>query len=450
MQAQTHILKTSNADALVNKTTVYAVFLFFNFMVTYRVLLISLIPAVELILEALYVGAIFVYLAYRAISRVVAGNFRFNSLEIYLILLFFLPVWAANGARLEFGQPLFYGVAALRDFYLIFGALIVYNMLRNKEVSMELVERMFLATAWFSILMFYFMTLFTNPKQYQDTGLAGANTAKGGDVYYRFNMAFVFLGTIYYFVKGFYHRKIHYFAISFFFLFYVVFLRFDRTCMAVLIASLGLFYLTALTTRKQILVILSVLVPGILVFLLGLLFLPQLFEQYYFMFADAMATLLGTYSAEGEESVRLRELEIALEYIAKNPITGNGKVSQQWVEGGYNYFLGFFYASDVGIYGQIFIYGFVGAIVLYGQFFFALYYALKIKHIKRNVFLVTLKFFLLALALDSITTGYLTIYAAQTVTATILIYYYYQQDRVLDFQFKMQAREKELEAAVAA
>ena len=140
--------------------------------------------------------------------------------------------------------------------------------------------------------------------------------------------------------------------------------------------------------------------------------------------------------------MRLEELEIALKYIDKNPLVGNGKVSGQWVEGGYNYFLGFFYASDVGIFGQIFMYGAIGATVLYFQFILALNYILKIKYIKRNVLLVTLKFFLLALALDSITNGYLTIYSAQSITALILVYHFYERDRLIGFKLRMEQNQK--------
>ncbi len=437
MNVPIQAMRSSNIDVLLNKTLLYSVFLFFNFMVTYRVLLISVIPAAELISEAVYILVIGVYLVYRIIMRVLAGNLSFNSLEIYLIVLFFLPLWAANGARMEFGQPIFYGLATFRDFYLIYGGLIVYNMLRSNQIDIHLVERMFVLTAWFCILMFYFMTLFTDPKQYLEYGLAGSNSAKGGDVYYRFNMAFVFFGSIYYFAKAFFEKKFHYVIYALIFLCYVVFLRFDRTSIAVLVAGIGLFYVTALTPRRQLFWILG-LIPVVFLGLITLtIFIPELIDQYYLMFADAFATVGGSFNAEGEESVRLLELEKALKYIDKNPFVGNGKVSQQWVEGGYNHFMGFFYASDVGIFGQIFMYGFIGAFVLYFQFFLALNYALKIKHIKRNSFLVTLKFFLLALGLDTISNGFLTIYAAQSVTALILIYHFYERDKLIDYKLRI-------------
>jgi hypothetical protein len=88
----------------------------------------------------------------------------------------------------------------------------------------------------------------------------------------------------------------------------------------------------------------------------------------------------------------------------------------------------------VGYLGQIFLYGYLGAAFLYGQYLLSLYYILRIRHITSNVFLSTLKFFLLALALDSITTGYLTVYSAQTVTVLMLLCYFFEMDRKIGLE----------------
>ncbi len=434
MSSTTKVLYTNNPfemERLLNKTTLLSIFLFFNFMVTYRVLLISVVPVVELIAEAVYEVTLFVYVFYRILKRIAAGNYRFNSFEIYLGLLCLLPFLAAFAAYSEFGQPPIYGYLAYRDFYLILGPLVVYNMLRSKEVEIELVERMLVLTAWVNAIMFYGMTFFVDPAQFIETGLAGAQDAKGGDVYYRFNMGFIFFGTLYYFVKAVYQKNLKYLLYSSLFLIYVVFVRFDRTSIAAVLVSLAAFYLTAITPRRQVMLILIFLVPILLLFSFVAFFAPDIIVKYYVMFEDAVATLFGAANAEGEESVRLSEVRIALEYIEKNPWWGNGKVSGQWVEGGYNYFFGYFYASDVGIIGQIFMYGFIGAALLYFQFVLAFNYVMKIKHIKRNVLLVTLKFLLLATLFDSITNGYLTIYAAQSITALALIYYFYERDKII-------------------
>ena len=406
-------------------------------MISFRVLLVSPIPAVELAMELIYEVVLLLYLGYRIFHRIVSGNFRFNTMELYLFLLLLLPVQASLAAMFGYGQPLYYGLGTYRDFYMILGPLVIYNMLRNNVVSIELVERMFLLTAWTCLALFYAMTLFTNPESYRDSQAAGSNAAKGGDAYYRFNMAFIFFGTIYYYAKALYQKKPLYFIAGSLFFIYVAFMRFDRTSITALTGALVLLFFTALTPKRQMSIALFIGVPAIVVGVGGYLVAPDAYYQYYYMFLDAFSSLPGGFVANQDESIRINEVRIALENIEKRPFFGNGKISGRWVEGGYNHFFGLFYASDVGIFGQIFMYGFVGAFILYFQFVMSAIYSLRIKHIKRNIFLVGLKFFLVALAIDSLTNGYLTIYAAQSVTGMVLIYYFYQKDRVLGVRLRM-------------
>jgi hypothetical protein len=176
-----------------------------------------------MILEAIYLVAIFLYLGYRISKRILNNNYKLNPFELLLCALFMLPFLAGYAAYLEWGQPMLYGVGTFRDFYLIIGVLIVYNMLRNKEVDIKLVEKAMVSVAWFNLIMFYGMSFLVDPTQFQDTGAAGANDLKGGEVYYRFNMSFMFFGTIYYTVKSFLARKPWLLIYAVLFLIYIVF-----------------------------------------------------------------------------------------------------------------------------------------------------------------------------------------------------------------------------------
>ena len=415
-----------------SKAFVYFFFLFFNFMVTFRVLLVTLLNAVEILLEYVYIASIFIYLGYRISKRIFEKNYVINALEGIMIAFFILPFIAGVASYMEFGQPLIYGVGTFRDFYLIYGALIVYNMLREGDIDIKLVERALLSVAWFNLFAFYAMSLFTNPADYQDTGAAGANELKGGEVYYRFNMCFMFFGTIYYSVKAFIRNKAYYLLYASLFLIYIVFFRLDRTSIAVTLGAVGAFLLFSSPLRRLVLYIFKFGIPLVFFALLSYFFFPEVYDQYILMFADVFDTVAATQEAgSSTESIRLVELEIALRGIAENPWFGNGKVSGQWVEGGYNYFYGFFYASDIGIFGQVFIYGIFGTLILYSQFPFTLYYSLRIRALNNDVFLLTLQYLMLALFVDSISNGYLSIYAAQSFTCMVLVYYYFERDKIL-------------------
>lgn len=427
----------NSSNLVFYKSLLHVILLFIIITITYRVFLVSVLYFLQLVLEVLFEAFIVIYLLSRIMRRAIARDFKLNHIEIYLIILFFLPILPAIGAYQRFGQPIFYGLGTFRDFYLIFGSLVVYNMLRSGEITIQMVEKAFVSLTVFNMFFCYGLTFFTDPANFQDTGIAGANDLKGGEVYYRFNMSLFFFGSIYFVVKAFYQKNTKYLLWAGLFLIYIIFIRLDRTSMAGVFAGIGLFLATGIGTRSQFTSIFRLVLPLALVLVFAAIAVPEILDRYALMFNDAISTTTGSRNDYAEESVRLAEYNIAVEGIKDKPLIGNGKVSTQWVEGGYNAFYAFFYASDVGIFGQVFMYGFIGASILYGQFLFALFFAIKIRHIKRNIFLVTLKCFLFTHSLDSITNGYITIYAGQTIMAVVLIYYFYQEDRKLGAQLRM-------------
>ena len=400
--------------------------------ITFRSFWASVLYPVELVFEAVLEGVIFLYIFYRLACRIIEKNYRFTGIEIYLGLLFIFPIIPAFSAWREFDQPIFYGVATYRDFYLLFGGLIVYNLLREGYVSIKTVEHSFVTLAFIYMFFSYFLTIFVDPVQFQDTAISGANPEKGGDVYYRLNMSLFFFGSIYFTVKSFYQKNLIYLGIAALFIFYVVFIRLDRTSIAVLGFGLVVFFLTALPVKTQVLTLFRASIPVATVALLIAIFKAEIYEQYYNMFLDVFNTAGKAGSGSLEDNIRLMEVDIAVKGFLENPIFGNGKISTRYLPDGYNHFYGFFYTSDVGIFGYLFSSGIVGLALIFFQFVLAIKYIWGIKYIKQNVFLVTLKITLLVHALDAITTEYLTIYAGQTLTIILLIFYFYQQDRIIE------------------
>lgn len=433
----------SASNLVFYKSLLYATGLFMVLTISYRVFLNSILYYAQLAAEALFEVFLAVYIVSRVVHRIFTRNYKINHLEVYLFILMLLPIIPAIGAYQRFGQPLIYGLGSFRDYYLMFGCLVIFNLLRTNKVTIEMVEQAFVRLAWVQLFFCYFMTFFTNPAKYQDTGLAGANEMKGGEVYYRFNMALFFFGSVYYTVKSFYQRKYIYLIYAGLFFAYILFLRQDRTTIIAALGAIGLFAVTGLGFRAQVLTFVRFFIPVVLFAGIMALAFPEVVSKYYIMFDDAFSTVTGTKAEQASESVRVAELKIAMEGIKDKPIFGNGKLSNKWIEGGYNAFYKFFYASDVGVFGQIYMYGFIGAFILYAQFLFALFFAWRIKHIRMNVFLVTMKCVLFAHAIDTLSNGYLTIYSAQTMTAVMLIYYFYQKDRVVAAERRLQKFKKE-------
>lgn len=416
--------------ARLDKRTIYFILLCVIFLLTYRVMLVSMFNIQELVAEALFLIVIFGYIAFRVFKRVYEKNYRLNRLEVLMAFFFFLPLIPALSSFREWGQPITYGIGTLREFYLLFGGLITYNLLREKKVDMKMVEQAIVTVAWLSIIFFYGMSLLTNPMDFKETGFAAAHEAKGGEAYYQFQTGFMFFGSIYYTVKGFLERRYHLLIYAAIFIIYIFVFRLDRTTMAVTGIAIFAFILLSLPIKTQIMNFFRFGVPIALLAGLVILVKPDITEDYVMMFSEVLDAASNVDSDDTEDNIRLSELEIAYKYIAKNPLFGSGKVSRQWVYGGYTHFLGYFFISDIGVVGQIFMYGFVGAGILYSQFFFSLFHSLKIRVLKNEPFLVAMKYCLLAIFFDSLTNGYLTIFAAQAFTLTILIYRFYEMDRI--------------------
>ncbi len=415
----------------VDKPTLYFLFLVFNFFLTYRVMLVSMFTVHELIVELAYLLFLFGYIFLRIAKRVMRQDYRLNNLEVIMAVLFFLPFIPAFSSYREWDQPFIYGLGTMREFYLLYGGLITYNLLREKKVTMKMVEKAMVTAAWMAILFFYGMSLLTDPMQFNETGFAAAHEAKGGEAYYQFQTGFMFFGSIYYPIKAFLERRYHLLIYGGIFLAYVVLFRLDRTTMAVIGFALIAFFVTKLTIKQQVRNVVRFGVPLVMVIGLAILIKPDFAKNYTMMFGEILEVASNSEEEDIDTNIRLYELDIAYRYIEKNPFFGSGKVSRQWKYGGYSYFFGYFFITDIGIIGAIFCYGIIGTAILYSQYLFALYFSLKNRLLRDDPFLVACQFGLLAISLDSLTNGYLTIYAAQAFTMSIIIYRYYEMDVLL-------------------
>ncbi|MBP8822288.1 MAG: O-antigen ligase family protein [Flavobacteriales bacterium] len=378
------------------------------------------IGVAELALVALLV----LWLGWRIIQRALMDDWTINGFETYVLLLLLLPIIPAIGAKREFGQPVIWGIIAFKDYYLLSGVLAIYHWLRKGWITLAQLERALVLMAWTCLIYFYFATLFIDPGPYQDTPLAGANDVKGGGAYYRFNMSAIYFGAIYYAARAFLRNRWTDLGYALLFAAYVVVFRMDRTSMAVTAIGMAGVVLLHVPLKRIARMVLPVVLPAVLAGLLFVLLAPDKVEQYRFMFMDAMHTVMGSTSGATEVSVRTVEVAIAERQIKQHPWVGNGRISREWSEEGYDKYFGFFYPADVGWLGLAFIYGYPGMALLYLLFFIAAIYMLRVKGRNGDLLFMTCKFLLLALFLDSLTNGQLTQNTGQALLLLGLMHHY--------------------------
>lgn len=378
------------------------------------------IGVAELVLVALLV----IWLVWRIIQRALMDDWTINGFELFVLLLLLLPIIPAIGARREFGQPVIWGIIAFKDYYLLSGVLAIYHWLRKGWITLAQVERAMVLMAWTCLIYFYFATLFIDPGPYQDTPLAGSNEIKGDGTYYRFNMSAIYFGAIYYSAKAFMRNRWIDLVYALLFAGYVVLFRMDRTSMMVTAIGMAGVVLWHVPFKRIVRMVLPVVLPAILAALLVVLLAPDTVEQYKVMFTDALQTVMGTSSGATEVSVRTIEAAIADRQVAQHPWIGNGRISREWSEEGYDKYYGFFYPADVGWLGLAFIYGYPGMLLLYALFLVAAIYILRVKGRNDDLLFMTCKFLLLALFLDSLTNGQLTQNTGQALLLLGLMHYY--------------------------
>jgi protein-S-isoprenylcysteine O-methyltransferase Ste14 len=95
-------------------------------------------------------------------------------------------------------------------------------------------------------------------------------------------------------------------------------------------------------------------------------------------FSDAFSVAFtGSNVEDVSANVRIYETLTAWTYIQKNPLLGNGTLSNQW-EGGSQGTLGYFYPDDIGVIGAVFTVGVVGLLLFMAQFWFAIWAVFKL------------------------------------------------------------------------
>ncbi len=120
--------------------------------------------------------------------------------------------------------------------------------------------------------------------------------------------------------------------------------------------------------------------------------------------------------------MRISEAAIAIKGIALHPFFGNGFVSSQF-NGGFSGFFGYFFASDVGILGNLFVYGIIGTLIFYIPFFVTLSWTKRLRK-NNDILLTTCQYGMVFIFLDMITAASNIKYMGLPSIFFGIIYYY--------------------------
>jgi len=338
---------------------------------------------------------------------------------VFILVNFF----AAYQGHAIFHQPYYYGIMAQRSVLLSLSGILLISLLRKGWITIEQVEKSFVAISLTLLIIFYFFFLFVNPVKFTDMEFVAYSPIRG--YRYRFQFALVIMLLFYSLFKVSHERKNGYIAIVLLIIFYLVYFLQSRTTLVVLAFTLLIYFFRNFTLREKIrntLIYGSViLVAVIILFSLGY---TSLFDKYHVLYSNVYNIFFGESSDEASSAVRFMEFNIALDYIEKNPILGNGFISNQW-NGGWRDILGYFYPVDIGLLGNIFVFGLLGTVLIYLPYYFSLSMSRQVR--SNNVFFKTIEYMLLFFFLSMFFSA-VNIRDSSSIMFLVCLLYYFRYD----------------------
>jgi hypothetical protein len=323
------------------------------------------------------------------------GRPRTTSFEWYVLLIIaIVPVWSGLCAKNEFGQPILYGMLAVRSVVLMAGVLFIVRSLRDRLFTVRQVETALLVVVWSLAFLYTFMRSFLNPNAY--TSYVGFAMPGVDGAHFKLQPDFILFGVLYYALRGFRTSRISDYLLAIILLATVL----DRYGGREMILALLLSFLVLVfrwTKARRLFIVIPEVALG-LTAIVGTVYLvmPTATAARMQKFSDAFA-VVGTGAPGGDASANTHFMEAlySLPAIAKHPILGNGRLSNQWGGGGDEVRGEHFYPEDVGLLGVLYQCGVFGLILFGWQYWFAARAAKNLPHAVANPLVDAVKGFLL-------------------------------------------------------
>jgi len=343
--------------------------------------------------------------------------------NITLIMLPFLimPIISAIQASKVFGQPIVFGLIAQRQLTMVLCAHFVATALSDSWLSKEKFEKYFIGSLHIMLFVFLVFYMFVDPARFIDTDFVTLSLNKG--YRYEFPDSCIYGLFLYGLFKIWITKEKGWLLSVLLSAFYILVYLMDRTQLIAIAGTIGVYVVLNFSFPRIIRIAILAGVGGVIAFgALGLL-APEFLTKNINLYVTAVETLTGEKVAESSTNVRFMESKIALDGFIKHPIMGVGFLSTKWNDG-FRSLNKHFYPVDVGILGNLFVYGIIGTLVFYIPFFITWKYSRKIKS-KNDALIVSSIYVLLFQFAD-----YFTAASNQKFFGVVAVYfgivYYYR------------------------
>jgi len=418
----------SKFDAIA-RHIVIAVILIFSF----RVFLRTPVEAQYLKIEVFYLFFLFVFGLIYLLDKI---SYKISYIYFYALIIMTIPVYSSITSHITFNQPIVYGIITERKWILIINGVLIYHLLKTKKISTVQIERTAVLLSWITMFLYFLLAAvyFNKPPEASRDFI---NYYSRGGVRLKLVPDFLVLGVLYYLIKVI--RKFTYRHFIFFIFFYgcLFFVYKGRSLsISILIVITILFFIRLF---KGIHVLSKLHFIGVSVFLLLLTFLFYGDVSNHFqIYRNAIVGITGRVTGEHSVDSRIREALMVIDYFSESKyrfLFGSGSLSGQW-EGGFHNVFGRFYPSEIGILGQIFLYGLFGFILVNTQYLIGFFLIRQISYSKDDIFLSTCISYFFYYAIRSIANAGTVISPANSMLMLFIIQYYLGTERQRIIQLK--------------
>jgi len=118
-------------------------------------------------------------------------NFYITKLDVLMWVIVIVNFFAAHQGFVVFKQPYYFGIMAQRSVILSFSGILLITLLQKGFITLEQVEKSFVAISLVLLVIFYSFFLFVNPERFVDQEFVVYSPIRG--YRYRFQFGIVIM-----------------------------------------------------------------------------------------------------------------------------------------------------------------------------------------------------------------------------------------------------------------
>ncbi|MEN8154322.1 MAG: hypothetical protein ABFR75_09895 [Acidobacteriota bacterium] len=380
-------------------------------------------------LQAIFiVGLISFGIAFVLLKLLSGAGFR--SYELYILLLSLLiPIYSAFRAFFVFGQPVFMGFLKERIWFTTLSGLLILYMLKIGKWKIQNILSSFLFISWVSLIGCYLLYVFGVPSGFEGSFI-NFSPVKG--IHYRIDNYFIVFGFLYYLIKSIKFKRPLLIFNLFLYGSYLFLLDKGRGMLVcVFLTTLAfIFNKTRFGFRNTVVIILVMILAffSLYVFMGSNVTFFRSFGEIISLFDPGKSVSDNSIAARIFQFNKIKDTLYSAPGII---LLGSGFLSNRW-NNGFSGELDYFFPTDMGIVGVWFVYGIIGAVIIFFQLFIVFRFR-ESDSLKNNETYLYFKYFFLFMVFKSILTGVIAFNPATFVIPGVVIYWFRSENGGINY-----------------